>query len=104
MQYRVVETVQFRELWQSALEVGVIDFVAEHLLEGFAEFLSLEPHYFPLFETVGEPFGLRWALFIESPKVSVEIWYSVVEDDLTVYLESVEVIYPPQQTLPGFDV
>ena len=88
MQYRVVETIQFS--------------VAESLLQGLAHFLSLNPYYFPLLETNGELIGLRWVDFIPGSSVRVEIWYSAVEDDLTGYLESVEVIYPPQPSLPGF--
>ena len=92
------------DLWQSGLRLGVIDSVADRMLQGLAAFLSLEPSYFPLVETSGEPIGLRWVNFIDGPRVRVEIWYSVVEDDLTIYLESVEIIHRPQQSLPGFDI
>lgn len=44
--------------------------------------------------------GLRWVSLIQASSVRVEIWYSVVEDDLAVYLESVEIVRPPQQTPP----
>jgi hypothetical protein len=92
MRYRVVETVQFSDLWQSAIDSGVIDPVAESKLQGLARLLSLNPYYFPLFDTNGEPAGLRWVDFIPGSIVRIEIWDSVVEDDQTVYLETVEVI------------
>ncbi len=94
MWYRVVETAQFSDLWQSAADSGVIDSVAESNLQGLVRFLSLNPYYFPLFDTTGEPAGLRWVDFIPGSTVRVEIWYSVVEGDLTVYLEIVQVICP----------
>ena len=50
MRYRVVETVQFSDLWQSAIDSGVIDPVAESKLQGLARLLSLNPYYFPLFD------------------------------------------------------
>lgn len=96
MRYRIAETTQFSGLWQSAVDSGVIDPVAESNLEGLVHFLSLNPYYFPLFDTAGESTGLRWVDFIPGSTVRVEIWYSVVEDDLTVYLEIVQVIYPSQ--------
>ena len=45
-----------------------------------------------------------WVLFLRTETYRVEVWYSVVEDDLCVYLESVEIIHRPQQSFPGFDV
>lgn len=99
MRYRIVETAQFRNLWQSAIITGVVNSVAESLLQGLTNLLSLEPYYFPLFQTYGESTGLRWVSLIQASSVRVEIWYSVVEDDLVVYLESVEIIRPPQQIL-----
>ena len=93
MQYRVVETLQFRRLWQSAVNAGIIDSVAASLLQGLSRLLASDPYYFPPFETGGEPIGLRWINFIGGSSVRVEIWYSVVEDDRCVYLESVEIIY-----------
>ena len=80
------------DLWQSGLRVGVIDAVADRMLQGLAALLSLEPYYFPLVETSVESIGFRWVNLIDGPRVRIEIWYSVVEDDLTVFLESVEVI------------
>lgn len=103
MRYRVIETVQFSDLWQSATESGVIEPVEISRLQGLAEFLSLEPYRFPLFENTGEPIGLRWVNFVTGSRDRVEIWYSVVEDDLCVYLESVEVIPQRQPPLFSFD-
>lgn len=101
MRYRVIETVQFSDLWQSAIDSGVIEPVEASRLQGLAEFLSLEPDRFPLFENTGEQIGLRWVHFVTGSRDRVEIWYTVVEDDLCVYLESVEVI--PQQQPPLFN-
>ena len=103
MRYRVVETVQFSDLWQYAVDAGIVDAVEETRLHGLANLLALDPYRFTLFENTGEPLGLRWVDFITGSSVRVQIWYSVVEDDLTVYLESLEVIRPPQAPLPGFD-
>ena len=48
--------------------------------------------------------GSQVGAFHHNRDLRVEIWYSVVEDDLCVYLESVEVIHRPQQSFPGFDI
>ncbi len=103
MRYRVVETAQFSELWDAATDAGVIDAVADNLLQSLARFLSLDPYCFPLFENAEPGIALRRLDFVHGASVKTEIWYSVVEDDLTVYLESIEVIRPPQGFLPGFD-
>jgi len=71
-----------------------------HRLESLVAFLSIDARYFDLLDAPGESVDLRWLPFISTGNVRVEIWYSVVEDDLAVYLESVEIIRPPQQTPP----
>ncbi len=76
----------------------------EALLWSLVRFLAIDPRYYPMFDAPGERVDLRWARFITTETLRVEIWYSVVEDDLCVYLESVEVIHRPQQSFPGFDI
>ena len=76
----------------------------EKTLESLARFLAVDPRYFPEFEAEGEQFNLRLAPFLRTETYRVEVWYSVVEDDLCVYLESLEVIHRAQQSFPGFDV
>lgn len=102
--YNVCSTSQFDESWNEAVCAGVIDpEVDEAKLESLALFLSVDPKHFELFDAPGESVDLRWVYFTSAGSVRVEIWYSVVEDDLCVYLESVEIIRPPQGFLPGFD-
>lgn len=103
--YNVLSTAQFDESWRRAVLTGVIDpTVGEADLESLAALLSVDPRYFETFDAPGESVDLRWVHFANSDNVRVEIWYSVVEDDLTVYLESVEIVYRSQQSLPGFDL
>ena len=103
--YNVVSTDQFDETWRRAICAGVIDPEAgEANLEALAHFLAIDPKYFDLFDAPGESVDLRWVNFLATDIVRVQIWYSVVEDDLCVYLESVEIIHRPQQSFPGFDV
>ena len=73
------------------------------MLEALARFLAVDPKYFDSFDAPGESVDLRWVHFITTDILRVEIWYSVVEDDLSVFLESLEVIPRAQQSLPGFD-
>ena len=87
-----------------AIRASVIDSeTGEAELLALAEFLSIDPRYFEPFDAPGESVDLRWANFVNTDNVRVEIWYSVVEDDLCVYLESVEIIYRAQQSFPGFE-
>ena len=103
--YRVYRTEQFEELWSRSIVDGMVDAESgEANLEGLARFLAFDPRYFPEFEAAGEQIDLRWAPFLRTETYRVEIWYSVVEDDLSVYLESVEIIHRPQQSFPGFYV
>ena len=103
--YRVYRTEQFEELWSRSIADGMVDAeVGETNLEGLARFLTVDPRYFPEFEAEGEQIDLRWARFLTTETYRVEIWYSVVEDDLCVYLESVEIIHRAQQSFPGFGV
>lgn len=103
--YNVFTTTQFEDLWQRALSNGFIDpLVGSSQLEELISFLSADPYYFPLIDTAGEPVDLRRLNFISGGPTRVEIWYSVVEDDKAVYLVTVEVILPAQQTFPGFGV
>ena len=104
MPHRLVETVQFSEWWHSAIDLGVIDPVGESKLQELAHLLSVDPYYFPLFETTEETADLRWVDFLPGSSVRVEISHPVVEDDQAVYLEIAEVIYPAQQSFPGFEV
>ena len=98
-------TEQFEKLWDRSISDGAIDAEAGAAnLEGLARFLAVDPRYFPEFEAAGEQIDLRWAQFLRTETYRVEIWYSVVEDDLSVYLESVEIIHCPQQSFPGFYV
>ena len=103
--YRVYRTEQFEELWSRSISDGMVGAeVGETNLEGLSRFLSIDPRYFPEFESAGERIDLRWAPFLRTEAYRVEIWYSILEDDLTVYLESVEVIYPAQSFLPGLEL
>jgi hypothetical protein len=102
--YRVFTTEQFEDLWQDAVDLGVIAAeVGPHQLEQLIYFLSNDPYYFAPMETVGEPVDMRRVNFMPDANPSVEIWYSLVEDDRAVFLISVELIYPAQPSLPGFD-
>ena len=104
-QYSVFRTEQFDETWRQAVCQGVIDAEAgEALLWSLASFLAVDPRYYPMFDAPGERVDLRWVRFITTEFLRVEVWYSVVEDDLCVYLESVEIIHRPQQSFPGFGV
>jgi len=99
--YNVRRTEQFDESWDEAVTAGVVaPLVDAARLESLAAFLAIDPRYFDLFGAPGESVDMRWLPFLSTGNVRVEIWYSVVEDDLVVYLESVEIIHPPQQTLP----
>lgn len=101
--YNVFTTDQFEHLWRDAVDGGVIaSEVGSSQLESLISFLSNDPYYFPSMETVGEPVDIRRLDFMPDANPMVEIWYSVVEDDRAVHLISVELIYPAQQTLPGF--
>ena len=103
--YNIVSTDQFDETWRRAICAGVVDPEAgEAKLRALAEFLAIDPRYFDLFDAPGEIVDLRWVNFLLTDMVRVQIWYSVVEDDRRVYLESVEIIRRSQQSFPGFDV
>ena len=97
-------TEQFEELWNRSIADGMVDAEAgETNLEGLARFLAVDPRYFPEFEAEDEQIDLRWTPFLRTETYRVEVWYSVVEDDLSVYLESLEVIPRSQHPLPGFE-
>ncbi|MYC33381.1 MAG: hypothetical protein F4X64_09420 [Chloroflexi bacterium] len=99
--YYVRSTEQFDESWAAAVRSGLIDSEVDGVrLESLAAFLAVDPRHFELFIAPGERVDMRWAPFALTGNVRVEIWYSIVEDDLAVYLESVETIRPPQQTPP----
>jgi hypothetical protein len=103
--YNVYWTQQFEETWRQAISEGLINAEAgEARLESLATFLSVDPRYYAMFDAPGERVDLRWVNFITAETLRIEVWYSVVEDDLCVYLESVEIIHRPQQSFPGFDV
>ena len=101
--YNVFTTEQFENLWQSAVSLGVIDAaVGQSQLDSLISFLSVDPCHFRPVDTVGEFVDMRQVDFMPDANPSVEIWYSVVEDDKAVHLVSVELIYPAQPGLPGF--
>lgn len=103
--YSVFRTEPFDETWRQAVDQGVIDAEAgEALLWSLVRFLAVNPRYYSMFDAPGERVDLRWLSFITTEFFRVEIWYSVVEDDLCVYLESVEIIHRAQQSFPGFGV
>ena len=103
--YSVLVTHQFEHDWRQAISAGVVDpLVDDAKLEELAHFLAVDPRHFPMFEAPGESVDLRWINFIANDLLRVQIWYSVVEDDWSVFLESVEIIRRTQQFLPGFDV
>ena len=103
--YTLIDTPQFQAGWERALSIGAIDAgVAERLLGIIYDMLSSDPYRFPLFPSAGEPVDMRWLdLFPGSRNPQVQIWYAVVEDDREVHLVSVELIYPAQIGLPGFN-
>ena len=102
--YNVFTTEQFEELWRRSIGSGVIDAaVGQNRLDSLISFLSVDPYRFPSFDTVGEFVDMRYVNFMPNASPAVEIWYSVVEDDKAVILISVELNYPAQSSLPGFD-
>lgn len=102
--YRIITTEQFEELWRRAINAGVIDPQADRSqLDSLADFLSVDPYYFSLIDPAGEAIDLRWLTFTHGTTTRVEIWYSIVEDDRSVYLVSIEIYYPPQFGRPGFE-
>ena len=104
--YTLIDTPQFQMGWTRALSSGAIDpCIAERLLWLIYDMLASNPHRFPLFPSAGEPVEMRWFdLFPGSRNPQVQIWYAVVEDDQQVHLVSVELIYPTQIGLPGFNL
>ncbi len=102
--YRVFTTEQFEELWRRAIDAGIVDaLVGASQLNGLIAFLSVDPYHYPLLEAAGEAINLRWLDFMPGTTTRVEIWYEIVEDYRSVYLVSVEIYYPPQLGLPGFE-
>ena len=102
--YGVLTTAQFDELWQRGIDAGAIDAaVGESQLDGLSRFLAVDPYYYPLLDPAGEAVDLRWVDFMPGVTSSVEILYSIVEDDRRVYLVSVEIRYAAQRGLPGFE-
>lgn len=101
--YGVRTTAQFDELWQRGIDAGAIDAaVDESRLDDLRRFLSVDPYYYSLLDAAGEAVAFRRLDFIRGVTTWVEIWYSIVEDDRLVYLESVEIYYPQQRGRPGF--
>lgn len=101
--YGVLTTEQFDELWQRGIDAGVIDAaVGESQLNHLIRFLSVNPYYYSLLDAAGEAVAYRRLNFMPGVTTGVEIWYSIVEDDRLVYLESVEIHYPLQRGRPGF--
>ena len=102
--YKVFITEQFETLWRQAIDAGVVDAaVGASQLDGLIAFLAADPYYYRLLEATGEAINLRWLDFMPGTTTRVEIWYEIVEDDRSVYLVSVEIYYPPQLGLPGFE-
>lgn len=102
--YTVLTTAQFDALWQRAIAAGVIDAaVGESQLHDLSGFLSVDPYYYSLLEPAGEAVDFRRVNFMPGVTSSVEIWYSIVEDDRIVYLESVEIHYVSQFGQPYFE-
>lgn len=102
--YKVFITEQFERLWRQAIDAGAVDAaVGASQLDGLIAFLSADPYCYPLLEATGETIDLRWLVFMHGTTTRVEIWYSIVEDDRSVYLVSVEIYYPPQLGMPGFE-
>ena len=73
MQYRVVTTLQFDLLWQSAIDVGVLDTEVDEIhLQRLVRFLSRDPRYF-LFNPDEGPANWGRALLIDGP-TTVEVY------------------------------
>ena len=103
--YRVFTTEQFEELWRRAVDAGVVDEpVGASQLNGLIAFLSVDPYYYPLLEAAGEAINLRWLDFM--PGTTTRVLKSGTKSlrmNRSVYLVSVEIYYPPQLGLPGFE-
>ena len=91
--HNVRSTEQFDELWASAVRAGVLDPEVDRAnLGSLTALLALDPGAFALFAAPGESVAIRWAPLVLAGRVRVEVWYSVVADDLVVYLDSLEII------------
>lgn len=89
MQYRVITTLQFDRLWQSAVDAGLLHPEVDEIhLQRLVRFLSLDPYHF-LFDPYAGPANWGRAFLIDGP-TSVHVLYEVVADDSTVYLQSLE--------------
>lgn len=82
--YRVIYTAPFADEWQRAQERGYLHSIrdAQGLLT-LRRQLEENPYFIPALR--GLPADLR--VFRVSP--GVDLWYSIVEDDRIVYMETV---------------
>ena len=82
--YRVIYTAPFEADWQRAQERGDLDSIrdAQGLL-ALRRRLEENPYFIPALR--GLPADLR--VFPVNP--NVDLWYSIVEDDRIVYMETV---------------
>ena len=85
--YDVRETEQFDVEWRHAVRLGYIDpMVDPAALMQIRQRLAQDPHYIQ--QSPNVPANVRQAAL--NPRV--QLWYSIIEDDRTVWLESVRII------------
>ena len=87
-QYQVRETEQFDAEWRRAVRLGYINPMADPaILAQIRERLAQNP-YSILRLRNDTPLNVRRVEL----NLGVELWYSIIEDDRTVWLESVRII------------
>ena len=85
--YNVREAEQFDAEWRRAVRLGYINPMADPaILLEIRERLSINPYRVRRIRTA--PFNVRRVTL----NPATELWYSIIEDDRTVWLESVRII------------
>lgn len=85
--YDVRETARFGAEWQDAVRLGYINSMVDPAtLIQFREWLTQNPYITPRLSNV--PANLRQIAL--NPRV--RLWYTIIEDDRVVWLESVRIV------------
>ncbi len=85
--YSIRETEQFDAQWRRAVRLGYVNpMVDPATLIQFREWLAQDPYITP--RRPNAPANLRQIAL--NPRV--QLWYSIIEDDRTVWLESVRIV------------
>ena len=85
--YNVRETEQFDAEWRRAVRLGYINPMADPaILMQIREQLAQNPYHLRRIRTA--PFNVRRVAL----NPATELWYTIIEDDRTVWLESVRII------------